>query len=476
MDHPDNAPPDHGSGVSVATKNDGAPADWYANAKTSPENRMFGPGTSAHWTPNELKPNYVVVTHKGGTLEAADSASTLTPDCLSMRPVDWLLQRAGNCQSPRELMRDLCGLLTYQGFPLLRVTAFIMTLHPQTRGVSMTWWRDKPDPSETTVLRGIENTAPFLRSPLPAIFEGAAAIRRRLDLPDVVLDYPILEDLKNEGATDYVAMPLHFSGGQINFITWCSDQPGGFTGEQLSALYDLLPALALRLEVLHKQRLTNSLLEVYLGKDAGHRVLSGAIERGQSETLNAVIWFSDLRGFTQMSDSLPKEEIVDLLNGYFECMAVPVEERGGQILKFVGDGVLAIFPYDHACPIEMSEQALKAAFDARLLMEGFNKRRAAAGKVTLRYGLGLHLGEVAYGNIGSLERLDFTVIGPAVNLANRLQALAKRLDSVVVTSGEFAKACPRPFISLGRHDISGLDHPVEAFRPWEESKDLPMLA
>ena len=476
MDRPDTTPPDQGSTTAALAGEQSAPAPWYANAATAPEQRSFGPGSSAHWTPDDLKPNYVVVTHNGGTLDAAKTNSTLTPECLSMRPVDWLLQRGGGCQSPRELMRDLCGLLTYQGFPLLRVTAFVMTLHPQTRGVSMTWWRDKPDPSETTVLRGIENTAPFQRSPLPAIFEGAGAIRRRLDLPDVELDYPILEDLKAEGATDYVAMPLHFSSGQINFITWCSDQPGGFTGEQLSTLYELLPALALRLEVLHKQRLTNSLLEVYLGKDAGHRVLSGAIERGQSETMNAVIWFSDLRGFTHLSDTLPKEEIVDLLNSYFECMVVPVEERGGQILKFVGDGVLAIFPYDNACPHEMSDQALKAAFDARLLMEDLNKRRAAAGKPTLRYGLGLHIGEVAYGNIGSLERLDFTVIGPAVNLANRLQALAKRLDSVVVTSGEFAQACPRPFISLGRHDIAGLDHPVEAFRPWEESKDLPMLA
>ena len=268
-----------------------------------------------------------------------------------------------------------------------------------------------------------------------------------------------------EGATNYVAMPLVFSDGQINFITWTSDQPGGFTMEQLSLLDALRPALSLRMEVMSRRRLTQLLLETYLGPDAGQRVLGGTIERGQGETINAVIWFSDLRGFTTLSDSLPAEEIINLLNDYFENIAIAVEERGGQILKFLGDDVLAIFPITEDDPTPAANNALLAADDARVLMGQLNARRARREQRQIQYGIGLHVGPVNYGNIGSPTRLDFTVIGTAVNLASRIQSMSKNLNCQIVASSTFAKVASGCLISAGWHPTRGPSEPVELFRP-----------
>ena len=228
------------------------------------------------------------VTHQGGI--GSDGTCSMAPEDLALTPEDWLLTRGQDCSLTRHLLQSLCTVLLYHGLPLMRVTCFVRTLHPMTSGNSVIWRRDKPDPDEIRVLRGIEDTQAFRESPLPAIFEGAAAIRRPLFDDRCPMDFPILADLKAEGATDYVAMPLTFSDGEINFVTWVADGPNGFSVEQLSLLDRLMAALSLRLEVLARKRVTRELMRIYLGEDPGRRVLEGAIERGHGETIEAIVW------------------------------------------------------------------------------------------------------------------------------------------------------------------------------------------
>lgn len=376
--------------------------------------------------------------------------------------LEWLLREGPRIESPGELLFELCNRLLAAGVPLMRATCTVRTLHPTLIGTTMIWRKGEDWPTEIGLLHGIEETQQFKESPLPAIYEGAAAIRRRLDIPGAVLDYPILADLKAEGATDYVALPLVFSDGLINFLTWTSDRPGGFTTQHLKVLYDLMPVLALVLETRARQVMTTTLLTTYLGGDAGRRVLEGAIRRGNGETIRAVIWLCDLRGFTAMSDALPRDTLIAVLNDYFERMVLAVEGQGGEVLKFMGDGLLAIFPIDGEAK-HAATAALAAAADAQTRMARLAEERRAKGKAELRFGLALHVGDLIYGNIGSRRRLDFTVIGPSVNMASRIEALTKVLRRAVLASAEFAEVYQGPLTSLGFHVLRGFTEPVEIF-------------
>lgn len=406
------------------------------------------------------------VLHDGGG--SGTESPTARPDP-ALPPITWLLTEASSHTSTRTLICDLSALLTDRGLPLTRVTCFVRTLHPQTSGSSVVWLRDRPDPRSLRILRGMEDTPAFQASPMPLIFEGAAAIRRRLDLPEQELDFPVLADLRDMGVTDYVAMPLAFSDGMINFMTWATDRPGGFSTEELTVLWDLLPALALRIEVIEQRDLTRQLLEVYLGRQTGRRVLADAIARGETAAMRAAVWYSDIKDFTVLSDKLPRQDIIDLLNSYFEAAVQAVEERGGEILKFLGDGMLAIFPAEGPVDREADRVACAAAIgaarDTVQLVRALNRRRLKQDKPVVDFGIALHIGEVGYGNIGGLERLDFTVIGPAVNLASRIEGLTRNLGVRVLASTEFASAADETLTAMGRHPVKGLERPVEVFAP-----------
>ncbi len=403
-----------------------------------------------------------------GSADPEDGPAAVRPDA-SRTPVAWLLTDASQHASTRTLIRDLAALLTDRGMPLLRVTCFVRTLHPQASGSSVVWLRDRPNPRTVRVLRGMEDTPAFQASPLPLIFQGAAAIRRRLDVPEQALDFPVLADLRELGATDYVAMPLVFSDGMINFMTWATDRPGGFDTEELTVLWELLPALSLRIEVIERRELTRQLLEVYLGRQTGRRVLAGAIARGETAAMRAAVWYSDIKDFTVLSDRLPRQEIIDLLNDYFEASVQAVEERGGEILKFLGDGMLAIFPVEGedraAADRAACRAAIGAARDTVQMVRALNRRRLKQDRPTVDFGIALHLGEVGYGNIGGLERLDFTVIGPAVNLASRIEQLTRGLGVRVLASADFAAATGETLTPMGQHRVKGLQHLVEVFAP-----------
>jgi adenylate cyclase len=244
--------------------------------------------------------------------------------------------------------------------------------------------------------------------------------------------------------TDYLAMINRFgTAGAIGmmdctFSSWTTDRPGGFAAADLAALEFLVPCLALAIKSASIARITETLVETYLGRDAGHRVLRGHIERGVAEKINAVLWFSDLQGFTRITDLTPPAEIIPLLNDYADAIVSALQGQDGEVLKFMGDGILAIF--DAAAPQDACRQALDAAAAAIRRVADLNQRRAAAGQPVTRFYLGLHVGEVFYGNIGSFDRLDFTVVGPAVNETSRIAAMCGSLDHHVLLSPAFAAA------------------------------------
>ena len=369
----------------------------------------------------------------------------------------WLLNDAPRMTSSEALTEAFAHQLQKVGIPIWRLSVIIRTLHPQVLAEALRWWSKRPKVDVLRVPYGELQSPAFLNSPLIPIFEGAGGIRRRLDIPDPVLDFGILEELHAEGASDYVAMPITFLDGQINVLTLASDRPGGFSTADLGNVYEILAPLG-RLYELHNMRRTAvTLLDTYLGRHAGERVLTGSIKRGDGEHIEAVIWFCDLRGSTPLAQSLSHEEFLGALNQFFDCMAGAVLEYGGQVLRFIGDAALAIFPVaDAGAAPRAHTQALAAAVDAGRRIAEVNDKRVKKGWRALEYGLGLHVGDVTYGNIGTPERLEFTVVGEAANYAARLESLCKSLGRPVLASAEFARHFPDRFESLGRHDLRGI--------------------
>jgi adenylate cyclase len=376
----------------------------------------------------------------------------------------WLLREARDLPSISAVVGALARRLTADGFHIHRLFVTTRTLHPQVLAIGQTWNRGDHDATEMRRLHGVLESAAYLDSPVRRIFEGEAEVRRRLDRPGVPLEFPILEELRAEGVTEYIALPLPFSQGRMNVISVATDRPGGFRDDYLLAFRELLPLLALVIETKETRRMTGTLLETYLGRDAGQRVLNGAVKRGDVVTLAAALWYCDLRGFTTLSERLPREQVIALLNDYFSCMAGPVHAHGGDVLKFIGDAMLAIFPIaddldrDPAC-----ERALKAAKEALRDLEALNARRREQGETPIESGLALHRGTVMYGNIGAPDRLDFTVIGPAVNLVARLEPMCKPLGRRLLASASIAEPCGSTLVSIGTHTVRGFAEPLELF-------------
>ena len=277
----------------------------------------------------------------------------------------------------------------------------------------------------------------------------------------------MLSDLLAAGMTDYVAIISRFAASIIGemdcvYLSWATREPDGFSDGQIAALQRIAPCLALAIKSVSLARMTGTLMETYLGRDAGQRVLSGRIVRGIAERIDAAVWFSDLRGFTRITDTAP-EQVIPLLNDYADAIVSAIHEHGGDVLKLIGDGTLAIFTAEdrtRACGA-----ALSAAIAARAGIVELNKRRLAGGKPVTDMYLGLHVGEVFYGNVGSRERLDFTVIGPAVNEASRIAAMCRSVDQPVLMSSAFADVgdMRRRLISVGRYALRGVAQPQELF-------------
>ena len=381
------------------------------------------------------------------------------------RAFRWLLREGRTQPTGRELMRGLGAELAAGGFPLMRMMLAKPTLHPQIASIAYRWSRAKPVVEAFTREHDIWQSEQYLRSPMALIYAGEPMIRRRLFGPNLRLDFPILEDLVAEGGTDYAIFGLRRGDGRLlAAISIATDVPGGFTDDQLTGFQSLLPLISLVVEAIETRLMAKSLLEIYLGADAGRRVIGGLIRRGESVTIAAAIWQCDLRDFTAMSNQLPRDEVLAILNDYFDAVTRPVMAHGGEILKFIGDAVLAIFPMkDDLDRDEKCRTALQAAQEALDALRDVNELRASAGKAPLNIGIGLHAGSVSYGNIGSQTRLDFTVIGPAVNLAARITGLCRPLNQSLLASKAFASPCGSQLVPLGHYPMHGFDQPQEVY-------------
>ena len=377
--------------------------------------------------------------------------------------LDWLVNETRNERYIDNLLVQLCDRLRDEGIPVSRATMHFRTHHPQWLGARLLWRTGMTEAKITTFDYGTENTPQFLRSPVNEIFSGATEVRKDIEAlrpGDGHVEF--YDDLKREGVTEYIAWPMEHTLGKRHIVTFASDRPGGFLEEHVNYLKDLLPALTLVTEIRLKNIMARTLLQTYVGPHASEQILAGATTRGSGATVEAAILICDLRDFTTISDHWPRDDVIELLNGYFDAMSEPIEKHGGEILKFMGDGMLAIFPLSNP---EACENLLQAIKTAEALMVELNAESKRKGREVLRYGIGVHVGEVMYGNIGSRRRLDFTVIGPAVNVASRLESLTKEIKRPVLLSRAFVEMAGQEdeMDSLGAFPLRGLGEPVDVF-------------
>lgn len=399
---------------------------------------------------------------------------------------DWLVEQGLRGVPLDEQVDGFCRRVVNAGFLARRFNMSIGTLHPRHGARSYVW---RPTGLETENFprrRNDEERAAYLRSPIYQLRTSReVGLRRRLDT-GAPLDFPVLAELRDAGMTDYVARLVRFDSAypgtlrtgvvaegidqldplQGIFFSCATDAPGGFDEGHLAQVGNALPYLALAAKSRSTLDVARTLLETYLGTDAGRRVLTGEIDRYSVHSIDAVIWLCDLRGFSAVANRVPQKELVEILDAHLELMARPVLDNQGQILKFMGDGFLATFDLSQRDRQAVCLDAVRAAGHLLETFPQFNADRRAAAKQTLDFGIGMHLGEVVYGNIGASERLDFTVVGSAVNEASRIEGMCRPLQRKVLMSNTFHEAavgCGGRMISVGFHALRGIREPQELF-------------
>jgi adenylate cyclase len=377
--------------------------------------------------------------------------------------VDWLVDGARTARRPQDVLAQLCARLLACGLPLHRVAVFVTTLHPDVMGQRFLW-RQGEEVAISEAPHTILETDTYQRSPVRIVFATGQPMRLQIEAADCPQDYDIVEELRAEGVSDYLIQPLPFTSGEARAISWTTTREGGFDDADLAALDAVHRPLARLVEIYALRRTATNLLDTYVGHHAGERILRGRIRRGDIERIEAVIMLTDLRDFTILSEQLPGDQVIGLLNSYFDCVVPPIEAHGAEVLKFIGDGLLAIFAVTGdvgaAC-----EAALAVSEEARAAIAAANAERQRAGTPVLRHSMALHVGSVLYGNIGSAKRLDFTTIGPAVNLTARLETLARDLGRDLLVSATFAAHSPQTLVSLGSFELRGIGTPQEVFAP-----------
>lgn len=384
----------------------------------------------------------------------------------------WIIAQGLDGTSETTFLDGLCQRLTADGVPLLRVNICLPTLHPVIGGHLFIWQRDRPAAVEEDWARNVAAAGrDYARTPFEYMMTtGTPRLRRRLTGGENRSELAMLDRFRGVGGTDYFALQTTFGeahrlGPADRVLTsWLTDAPGGFDDAHLATVEQLTPPLALAIKAASTYRIASGIIETYLGKDAGRRVLGGTIERGAGETIRAALWFCDLQGFTKLSDTMPRDQLLGLMHDYFEAMVDTVDEHDGQVLKFMGDGMLAIF--NTGDDGRSCRAALAAADRVIERLSEVTARRQAGGLPATRVYIGLHLGDVMYGNVGARNRLDFTVIGPAVNEVSRIEAMCRALDQDLIVSSAFAAAagdrCDR-LASLGRYVLRGVRQPQELF-------------
>jgi adenylate cyclase len=377
---------------------------------------------------------------------------------------EWLTGGARSAPQPQQVLAQLCERLVACGIPLWRVAVFIRTLHPNVMGRRFLWRPDAEVETSEAPFTLLES-AEFRDSTVARVYETSALLRRRLADPECAIDFPILTALRAESVTDYLALPLVFTDGAVHVVTCTTRQLGGFTDTQIAGIEAIIAPLARVAEIRTLRRMTSMLLDTYVGHSPGERILAGHIRRGDIEEIHAAIWLSDMRGFTAFADRIPPRQLIDLLNRYFDCQVPTILDHRAEVLKFMGDGLLAIFPIggDSADADEVCARTLAAARQVRANVDALSKATRVENLDELRFGLALHVGEVLYGNIGSGNRLDFTCIGPAVNLAARIEKLTSQLPRVILASEDFARHCTEQFGAIGQFNLAGFGAPQLVF-------------
>jgi adenylate cyclase len=382
---------------------------------------------------------------------------------LRARLAAWLVGHAPVRDGMPVLFPAFCDQLVRAGLPIWRASLGLETLHPEASG-SMLIWRDGMLTKDERPRAGVLTSESYLRSPTRVVDETGQPFRRCL-AQEGAGGFPLLEELAAEGGTDYAMLPLLFlETSRTAVISFATKAPTGFSEEEMRALDEASRLLSPYAERALLRRIAIDLLAAYLGRAAGQRVYEGRVERGDVETLEAAIWFCDLRGFTALAEHLPRREVIGLLNRWFDAVGGAVVRERGEILKFMGDGFLAVFLVDGE-PDTVCDRALAAAEAAVAASRRLDREFAREGRAPLRFGLALHLGEVEFGNVGTHDRLDFTAIGPAVNHASRLEALTKELRTPVLASAAFAGRVSRPMRRLGRFVLRGIAGEVEVYAP-----------
>ena len=404
-------------------------------------------------------------------------------DALGRRIIEthiWAVREGLRGADAYHLFDGYCQRLVVDRFPLWRAHTAMETLHPQWSGYGYTWRRDLNAIEPEQYAHGSFEDEIWVTSPLNRLILMAEdgdpnpTMRRRLERGPEERDFPVLEEFFRQGGTDYVAYLFAYgdasgrdrSQGSGIVYSFTTDREGGYSDDDVRLVQATLPGLTLAMKAHAGHVIASGLLATYLGADAGQRVHAGSIMRGSVDKLNAVIWYADIRGFTPISDSAPGPAVVELLNEMFEVLAAALRPRGGQVLKFIGDAMLATFSFEESDRAETCRRALDAAIEAIATIERMNKARAAAGLPVASADLALHLGEVLYGNVGAMDRLDFTVIGPAVNEAARIEALCEPLGRPVLVSADFVggiAGADRRLVSLGRRTLRGVREPKEIF-------------
>jgi len=379
--------------------------------------------------------------------------------------IDWLVRRAWRCTSPSALTGQFAGQLLASGVPLWRLNINLWTLHPEIAGRRFTWVRGADGVIESETSHGVLQSPAYRNSPVRFVSEGLGGVRQRLDVDEPEFRFPIFEELRASGGTDYVAMPLPFSDGRFQTMSLATDHAEGFTTAQLGQIFEIFGGLGRLYEVLTLRHDTAVLFDTYLGERTGRQVLGGLTRRGAGQVIRAAVLYCDLRDSTTLTEALSRERYLNLLNDFFERIVDPVMNSGGEVLKFIGDAVLAIFPLDADEADE--EQVCMACRKAREAAQGIVEKVAAApvcgDGLSVQCAIGVHFGDVMYGNIGASQRLDFTVIGQAANIAARLSALCKELEQPLLFSGEVAGRVPENLNCLGPRKLRNVSEDCEVF-------------
>lgn len=385
---------------------------------------------------------------------------------------EWLVDQALGEPDIVRMFEQLCGRIYAIGIPLGRARLTWPTLHPLFQAETILWNRGRETEFEQFVHQETASDA-WLRSPMKYMFDkDLDVLRRNLDGPSRLLDFPVLEEVAAQGMTDYLVIRTSLTvrndvatAGMLGIIaTWSADRPGGFTDGELAALQKIQRRFAVACKTAIQARIARNISETYLGRQAGSQVLAGSIRRGDGTETRAVVWYNDMRNSTALADTMPGQDYIELLNEYFDCTATPIIEAGGEVLDFVGDGVLAIFPYQTAdeqkAAVKSAAEALRNVLAAR---DALNETRRERGLFPIRFGIGLNTGTVMFGNIGVSQRLTFSVIGPTVNQVSRIESLTKATGMDALVTREIVALAPDNWVSIGHQRLNGVAEEIELF-------------